>query len=87
MSTTKVTLNANQLATLLVFEGACAALQTGANQLGGFLKLEREALVLADAIQLIDKAKREFAAEWSRTIQIVSGMPSESVINGKVLGQ
>lgn len=88
MTTAKIQLTAQQLATLLVLEGACAQLQTGANQLGAFLGLKREADVLVQAIQLIDREKQSLTKEWERTIQIVGAgalpkaAPDLRAING-----
>ena len=42
-----------QLAALLVIDGVAMAVQTGANQLGGFLKLEREAQILTKVLALL----------------------------------
>ncbi len=60
-----------QLATLLVLDGACVALQTGANQLGGFLKLEREANILTSALKLVVTEKEKLIAEWGQKVQVV----------------
>ena len=85
-----VTLNANQLATMLMFELQSAQLRTAASQLGGWMKLEREAKVLVDAADSIERQKVDFIKEWQRTIQIVSAaaMPKHSergVIEGIVV--
>ncbi len=63
-------LTPHQLATVLVFDGAIAMLQTGANQLGGFLKLKAEADVLISAIELIGSRKVALQKEWGGGIVI-----------------
>lgn len=70
-----------QLAAMLVLDAAIAYLQIGANQLGGFLKLEREADILVQAMNVIGNQKSALMAEWENKVQIVpaSAMPSEIV--------
>ena len=60
-----------QLCTMLVLDSVCVALQTGANQLGGFLKLEREASLLAAALKMVSDGKEKLMGEWQRKIQVV----------------
>ncbi len=63
-----------QMASLLVLEGQIAQLQVGANQLGGFLKLTKEADILIEAAQLIEKKKVEMQRSWETGIQVVSAL-------------
>lgn len=81
----KMTLTAHQLATVLVLDGAMAALQTGANQLGSFLKLQDEANILVGAINYIGTRKQDLQAQWERRVQLVGAEELGPVINGKVL--
>lgn len=71
-------LTPHQLGAMLVFDAQLASLQVGANQLGGFLKLEREATVLVGAIQHIQREKDKLMAEWAKAVQIfpVAAMPA-----------
>jgi hypothetical protein len=66
-----ITLQPLQLAALLVLDGCCVALQTGANQLGGFLKLEREAGILMTALKQVTTDKEKLVADWGRKVQLV----------------
>lgn len=59
-----------QLAAMLVFDGCMVALQTGANQLGGFLKLKREADILVGALDFLNKEKTKLMNEWSNKLVI-----------------
>ena len=78
-------LNSNQLAALLVLDGQSAQLQIGANQLGSFLKLKREADILIAAIELIQKEKEKLISDWAKLIQIVpaSALPPSGLILAK----
>lgn len=70
-------LTANQLAALLVLEGACGMLGVGASQLDGFLGLKDEAQILIGAIEFIGKRKQEMQVKWSQAVVIAqpSDMP------------
>lgn len=71
----KMRLDANQLATMLILDGAISFLQIGANQLGGFLKLTAEADILMGAIEFIGTRKIALQKEWSGGIQVVQALP------------
>ncbi len=66
----KLTLTAPQLATMLILEAQMNQLQIGANQLGGFLKLTKEADILVNAIQFIGRQKEALMEEWDRKVQL-----------------
>lgn len=80
----KLELSPLQLATVLVMDGCAMSLQTGANQLGGFLGLKREAEVLAKVGKLLDDEKQKLISEWQHTVKLVDASAMGSVINGKV---
>lgn len=69
--TTRLRLTANQLATMLVLDGAIAHLQTCANQLGGFLKLKDEAEILMGAVEYIGTRKMAMQKQWDGSIVVV----------------
>ncbi len=79
-------LTPHQLAAMLVLDAQVAQLQIGANQLGGFLGLKREADILVNAIQVIQKDKERLVESWAKTIQIVpaSALPPPPVIQGVI---
>ena len=81
---TKLELQPLQLAAALVMDAQIAQLQVGANQLGGFLKLEREANILLEAAQLIGKKRQELMDEWSRRVHLA---PANALVgvNGEAL--
>ena len=60
-----------QLAALLVLDGVAMAVQTGANQLGGFLKLEREAQILCKVLALLVDEKKQLVDDWGRKVKLV----------------
>lgn len=66
----KMELTPMQLAAVLVIEGQIAQLQVGANQLGGFLGLKREADILINAIQVITKDRDALVASWAKQVKI-----------------
>jgi hypothetical protein len=65
-------LNAKQATTLLMLENAAANLQTTANQLGGFMKLDEPASVLLKAKELVDMYVAHCMKTWSGGIVIAS---------------
>jgi hypothetical protein len=82
----KMELTPMQLATMLVLDNCCVTLQTGANQLGGFLGLKREADILHERLKDLVREKEKLIESWGRKIQLVpaSAMPpAPPVINGK----
>ena len=63
-----LSLNANQLATLLVIDQCCSALNTGVNQLAGGLGLRAESMPLARALESLMRDKEALLLEWSRSV-------------------
>lgn len=72
-----------QLAALLVLDGVAVALQTAANQLGGFLKLEREAQIVMKALVHIQQEKEKLVQEWQRKVVVA---PGNTTVDGKPIG-
>lgn len=66
----RVRITPDQLATLLVLDAAMAALQTGANQLGGYLGLKDEAEILTGAIAFVGSRRDELQRQWSAAAQV-----------------
>lgn len=59
-----------QLAAILILDGCSIALKTGADQLGGFLGLKREADILVKALNIIGADKKQLMEEWQRKIVV-----------------
>lgn len=78
-----VSLTAPQLAAFLTLEGQMAQLQIAANQLGAFLKMEKEANILIQAMTFIGNQKNALMAEWERKVQLV---PAEAMPKGVING-
>lgn len=72
----KLELTPHQLATILVLDSCCVALQTGVNQLGGFLGLSREASILEERLKDLVREKEKLMESWKRKVQLVSSMPA-----------
>lgn len=66
----KLELQPLQLATIIILDACSTALQTGANQLGGFLKLEREASILMKALNVLEGEKQKLVQEWQQKIVV-----------------
>lgn len=84
--TQNLSLNAAQLGTMLVLDAQLASLQVGANQLGGFLKLEREANILVSAMHQIQRDKELLMKSWASQVQVFPPSalpPSQQIIPGK----
>ncbi len=81
-----LTLQPLQLAALLVIDGILNAMQTGANQLGGFLKLKTEGDILVRSLQILGKEKEALMNDWARSIQVVQALPNGPV-NGIIKGK
>ena len=79
--TQQLSLTPMQMATLLVFDLCGSTLQTGCNQLGGFLGLKREAEMLAQGLAAVQAAKESLLNEWSRKV-VVAPAGALSVIEG-----
>ena len=82
----KLDLQPLQLAALLVLDGCAMALSTGANQLGGFLGLKREAEILVRCGQMLDSEKQKLLSDWTQLVKLVPLPAGLSVINGKKIG-
>lgn len=65
-----IRLTAQQMATMLVLDSAMAFLQIGANQLGGWLELKKEADILVGAIEFIGTRKMALQKEWANAVVI-----------------
>lgn len=65
MKTDTIKVTPMQLACALVLEAQAAQLQIGANQLGGYLKQVREADILIQAQQLIQRELQKLQKEWA----------------------
>ncbi len=72
-----------QLGALLVIDGCAVALQTGANQLGGFLGLKREADLLLKALGVLQVEKEQLMADWQRKLVVA---PASALVNGGKVG-
>lgn len=68
--TERLDLTPMQLAAVLVIESQIAQLQIAANQLGGWLKLTREADILVNAMQIIVKDTEKLKADWAKQVKI-----------------
>lgn len=81
----KLELTPHQLATVLVLDSCCVALQTGMNQLGGFLGLTREASILEERLKDLSREKEKLLQSWSRKVQLVpaAAMPPAPVIQSR----
>lgn len=81
----KLELTPMQLASLLVLDSCAAALQTGVNQLGGFLHLTREASILEERLKDLQREKEKLVESWSRRVQLVpaGAMPPAPLIPSK----
>lgn len=81
----KLELQPLQLATILVLDGCCVSLQTGMNQLGAFLGLNREAAILEERLKDLVREKEKLVASWSRKVQLVPAamMPPAPIIPGR----
>jgi hypothetical protein len=75
----KLELTPHQLCAILIIESQCAQLQLGANQLGGFLGLKREAEMLLNAIQVLQKDKERLIHDWSKQVQIVPASAIQAI--------
>lgn len=64
-------LTPTQLAAMLVIDAQVAQLQIAANQLGGFLKMTREADLIVSAMKVLAEGKERLVQEWARKVQIV----------------
>jgi hypothetical protein len=65
-----IRLTPQQLGTLLVLDGLVVALQTGANQLGGFLGLKAEGNLVLQALEVLVKGRDGLRAEWAKAVQL-----------------
>jgi len=72
-----IRLTPHQMATMLVVEAQIQALQMGANQLGGFLKLDEEAKLLISAATHLAKGLEKFKRQWESGIVLASEAPPE----------
>lgn len=77
----QLSLTPMQMGTLLVLDGLSAAMQAAANQLGGFLKLPREADIVIRCGNMLQVEKDKLVGEWKRTVQLATPA-SLSVIEG-----
>ena len=71
-----------QLATMLVLDALAKAMETGMNQLGGFLGLKREADIIANALSHLQRDKQRLIEEWQKRI-VIAPAAALSVIESK----
>ncbi len=71
-----------QVCALVIIEGLAAGMQAAINQLGGFLKLPREADIVANAMGHLQRDKERLMQEWQRRLVVA---PAGAIIDGKTL--
>lgn len=77
-----LSLNPSQLATMLVIDQCCSALNFGVNQLAGGLGLKDEALVLARALEQLSRDRDALVQQWNRAV-VIAPAGALNVIDGK----
>ena len=77
---TALRLTPHQLATMLVMESLIQALQTGATQLGGFLKLEDEARDIMAAAEVLAKRLEERRRTWATGLVLAAASDVPSLV-------
>lgn len=70
--TSSIRLTGPQACATLVIEGQLKALEVAANQLGGFLKLEKEAHVVLAALNVLAAGFAQLQREWQGAVVVVS---------------
>ena len=80
-----LSLTPHQLGAMLVLDSLIVGLQTGANQLGGFLGLKREGDILANAMHSLAREKELLMSSWAKQVQVfpAAALPPPPVIPSK----
>lgn len=78
----QITLTPEQMATMLLVDGLLSQMQTVVNQLGGFIKYEAAANMVAHAGTVLGRDYMAMKQLWQRTV-VVAPAAALSVIDGK----
>lgn len=78
--TTKLNLSPKQVAAMLVIEGALQLLQTGANQLDGFLRYPEAAAVLGAALKTLNDGYAALHRSWANGIIIAPAGAEKTLV-------
>lgn len=68
-----------QYAVMLILDAQMAQLQIAANQIGGYIKDEKAAGIVVEAMNLLGAKKQALMMEWQRAIQVVSAIPDKLI--------